>query len=150
MASRMPATMTLKPTERQIQEACSDFLALDGWRPLKTDPVSRREWGKGFGEKGMADMLYLRYENYGLPLATAATEAGATPTECRSIAQVLWIEYKRRTGKVAAAQHAWHQAERARGALTLIAGIDFAASTQGFMDWYFQSGLARQVRDKRK
>ena len=37
----------------------------------------------------------------------------------------------------------WHTKERARGALTLIAGEDFPASVAGFIGWYQQSGLQR-------
>jgi hypothetical protein len=70
-------------------------------------------------------------------------------TELACLSQVMFIEWKRKRGKTMQHQHEWHQAERARGALTLIAGIDFEASTDGFMDWYYRSGLARQVRDQR-
>jgi hypothetical protein len=37
------------------------MLVQDGWRALKTSPVSRRARGVGFGELGMADYLYIRY-----------------------------------------------------------------------------------------
>ena len=38
-----------------------EYLQLDGWRPIRTDPVSDRARGKGFGELGMPDYLFLRY-----------------------------------------------------------------------------------------
>lgn len=124
--------------EKDIARVITDYLELDGWRAIKMEAISRREWGKGTGEKGQPDYLYIRYG-----------PTGDIPKDCIERAmytQAMWIEHKRKTGKVAAHQHAWHAAERARGALTLIAGIDFTASTDGFMDWYENSGLLRNVR----
>lgn len=119
--------------ERDIERTCSDLLALDGWRALKCDPVSRREWGKGFGEKGMADVLYIRYS------------AGGTPQSKPRCAEVLWIEWKTPQGKTSLHQIAWHRAERARGALTWIAGIDFPAGIDAFLKFYRTSGLMRRA-----
>ena len=71
-----------------------------------------------------------------------AKEAGVTSS-------AIWkrIRAGRKTAtKASQRQRDWHAAERARGALTLIAGEDFAASIEGFQDWYRQSGLARRVR----
>jgi hypothetical protein len=121
----------MKLSERDIERTCTDFLALDGWRALKTDPVSRREWGKGFGEKGMADHIYIRYA-----LGRRLSILGASET--------LWIEWKRYGGKVAQHQREWHLLERRRGALTLIAGEDFPATIEGFQSWYRSSGLMRR------
>lgn len=115
---------------------------------LITDPVSNRERGKGFGELGMADRLYIRYR---------------TPCETRDFltdlpkninqlctAQLIWIEWKRTRSGVATKatdhQWEWHTAERARGALTLIAGEDFPATIEGFAAWYKASGLQRRVQ----
>lgn len=139
------------PTERQIQETCSQFLELDGWRRLRTDPVSDRSRGKGFGELGMADMLYIRYRWRAMwnPAAKEGPEA---------IAEILWVEYKRERGgngkralftkaeKAKIHQLQWIAAERARGAMVLLAGVDFPASIEGFQKWYWESGLARRVR----
>lgn len=137
----------MKTSERDIEKACSDLLALDNWRCLKTDPVSRREWAKGFGEKGMADCLYLRY---GLSMLAPITPE-STAVCPRSVinpvlaqSQILWIEWKTPKGRIAVHQHAWHDAERRRGALTLIAGIDFPATIEGFVSWYQRSGLMRR------
>lgn len=128
--------MPVKISEREIQETCTAFLALDQWRPLRTDPVSDRERGKGFGEKGMADHLYIRYPICG----------NFTPSN-QADAQVMWIEWKRMKGKNAtkAAQHQreWIAAERARGALVLLAGEDFPATIEGFEQFYRASGLMR-------
>lgn len=113
--------------EAHIQQAFTEYLQLDGWRPLRTDPCSDRIRGKGFGEKGMADNLYIRYSPLGMPFAC-----------------VLWIEYKRKGGKAAAHQKLWHAAERQRGALTIIAGEDCEASFDGLQEWYRKSGLQRK------
>lgn len=132
-------------SEKQIQEACSDFLALDQWRRIRTDLPHLR--GMGVQEKGMADDLFLRYEH---PI-TWYSQADPHKKQIKHFgADVLWIEWKRRTGKTAAHQHDWHAAERARGALTLIAGIDFVASVDGFTEWYMASGLARRVRPQKQ
>jgi hypothetical protein len=138
--------------EAELEKAATDLLELDGWRGLKTDPVSRREWGKGFGEKGMADYLYIRYGNAplspeaaeALKFASAVLQRYEKPERLASHAEVMWIEWKIPKGTVAEKQHAWREKERARGALALIAGVDFHASLEGFARWYAQSGLQRR------
>jgi hypothetical protein len=132
----------MKLTEAQIEKQCSDFLALDGWRSLKTDPCSNKEWGKGFGEKGMADHLYLRYWNKGDPRGPVH---GFRTRVYDPQAEVLWIEWKRPGGKAAPHQRVWIEAERARGALVLLAGEDFSATFDGFVSWYRASGLLRRA-----
>ena len=132
--------MRQRNSEADIERTCSDFLALDGWRSLKTDPCSDRARGKGFGEVGMADRLYLRYEPK--PVETPnRQELGSIWPGC----EVAWIEWKSKRGKPTPEQIAWHQVERARGALTWIAGVDFPASIEGFMQFYRESGLLRRA-----
>ena len=114
--------------ESLIEGECCKLLAEDGWRILKTDPVSDRSRGKGFGEPGMADTLALRY--------------GKQPAAC----EALWLEWKAPGGRVRKHQVAWHMRERARGALTLVAGVDCPASVKGFLSWYRTGGLARVFR----
>lgn len=164
--------------ERDIQIACTGYLELDGWRALRTDPVSDRATveqirrairshpdylkldpligkkvrGKGFGELGMADHLYVRYQ----PIHSQIHRDGPHPDRAHAFgwwqsvapcqAEVLWIEWKSAKGKPKPHQLAWHTAERARGALTLVAGVDFPASIEGFILWYEQSGLNRRMR----
>jgi hypothetical protein len=111
--------------ESLIEGECCKLLAEDGWRILKTDPVSDRSRGKGFGEPGMADTLALRY--------------GKQPAGC----EVIWLEWKAPGGRVRKNQTAWHIRERARGAMTAIAGVDFPPSVEGFLGWYRSTGLAR-------
>lgn len=142
------AAVMPKPLEKHLQKSVTDFLVLDGWRALKTDPVSRKAWGKGFGELGMADHLYIRYRHH----------AWAQGVEKKAWAEVLWIEFKREKGgsgrralftkaeKAKIHQKAWHAKERALGAFTLIAGEEFEPTIDGFRKWYAESGLARRVK----
>lgn len=136
----------MKP-EAALERAVTEYLALDGWRSLKTDPVSDRSRAKGFGEVGMADMMFLRFQcdrcaNEDCERCLPAKRD--LPGPWRAWTQVLMIEFKSPRGRLAAHQRAWHEAERARGAMTLIAGIDFRATLEGFAFWYGQSGLARR------
>ncbi len=119
--------------EHLIEAECTRLLVQDGWRPLRTDPVSDRGRGKGFGELGMADHLYIRYEK--------SWDKEWAPAMCD--AQVLWIEFKSAKGKPSKDQTKWHTIERARGALTWIASEDFPASVAGFVEHYRKSGLNR-------
>lgn len=130
-------------SEADIARTCSDLLQADGWRMLITDPVSDKARGKGFGEMGMADRLYIRYKLGGYAATTTQESLFRPWTE------VIWIEWKRtvrgdKPTKATAHQKAWHQAERALGALTLIAGADFPATIEGFQVWYKASGLQRR------
>lgn len=119
--------------EANIERTCTDWLALDGWRGLKTTPVSNRGRACGFGELGMTDYIYIRYEYEG---------SGNGPS--RAYAQVMWCEWKRKGKKSQAHQIAWQQAERARGALVIAAGEHFPQSIEGFQTWYRASGLMRR------
>ena len=124
---------TCAASEAMIQKECVKFMEEDGWRHLRTDPVSDKARGKGFGELGMADSLMLRYES----------EPG---TRRRGSAMVVWIEWKSRDGKPKKHQIDWHTKERSRGALTWIASVDFPASVEGFRSWYVASRLQRRAR----
>ncbi len=115
--------------EKQLERDCTNILIQDGWRPLKTDPVSRKAWGKGFGEPGMGDMLFMR------PMKSPE------PASC----QVLWVEMKTPTGKLEDHQRRWHEAERAKGFTTWIMGTDFPATVEDFQKRYQSSGLFRRA-----
>jgi len=52
------------------------------------------------------------------------------------------VEFKSAKGKPKKHQIVWHERERARGAWTVIAGLDFPASIKEFRSWYRASGLA--------
>jgi hypothetical protein len=131
--------------EHMIEAECTRLLEQDGWRALRTDPVSDRGRGKGFGEKGMADHLYIRYLYVESGHLSADLFFHHEPTfaEKHAVAQILWIEFKSADGKVRKNQGPWHEIERARGALTWIASVDFPASVAGFVEHYRKSGLNR-------
>ena len=138
----------LKISEADLERAATDLLAYDGWRSLKTDPVSRKEWGKGFGERGMADHLYLRYRDQYLQDGTrpvnwriSGSEVFIGPLFYHCLSQVMWIEWKSLEGSPSARQIFWIENERSRGALVLLAGHDFPATYDGFLEWYRASGL---------
>ena len=115
----------LKILEKHIQKACEDLLQLDGWRCFRIEENFSERKMKRTGESGAADGLYVRYR---VP---------------KPEADVLFVEWKAPGKSAAPHQRAWHTAERARGALTLIAGEDFEASIDGFILWYRGSGLNR-------
>ena len=143
MTAEAPKPKRRKVTsEAEIARVCTQVLEHDGWRHLRTDPVSRRVWGKGFGEVGMADSMFIRYL---YPASVAKLLGGRTQhsADLQARCQLLWVEWKREDGTAAPHQLQWRDRERNRGALTLIAGIDFDASVSGFVGWYNQSGLRR-------
>lgn len=124
---------TSKPLrEADIVSACVDFLLLDYWRPIKMEPVSNRAWGKGTGEIGQPDYLFLRY----------TPTVVVVPPKVMAQADVLWVEFKRpKDGRVSPEQKSWHLLERARGALVWVATQDFEPTVDGFMEHYRRSGL---------
>ncbi len=117
--------------ERDIETACTDILRWDGWRVVKTDLPRLR--GLGVQEKGMADMLYIRYG------CQSMIEDRAQNTT------VMWIEWKAPKGRLSQDQADWIAAETARGALVLLAGADFPRTFEGFKAWYAKSGLQRKI-----
>jgi hypothetical protein len=127
----VPVTDAPDVPEALIQEECCKFLEEDSWRILRTDPVSDRSKGRGFGEIGMGDTLAMRPLGHDL-----------YKTAC----EVLWIEWK--TGKRKAGSHqlAWHAKERARGFTTWIANTDFPATIEGFRQHYVDANLMRRKR----
>ncbi len=126
--------MKPKPlSERHIENTSSEWLALDGWRCIKTDLPHLR--GLGVQEKGMADRLYIRYGYI------ASCEERET---CEHVAEVLFIEWKRKGGNAKQHQLDWIAQERARGALVWLCGVDFPASIEEFQEFYRKSGLLRR------
>lgn len=142
-AARIDNNQCKPLSEAAIERTLTDFLALDGWRCIKTDPVSDRQRGKGFGELGMADCQYTRYL-YGSHNNGNVNKCQCGMREGCACSETIWIEWKSAKGKPKPHQLEWHRAERARGALTLIAGVDFPASVDGFMEFYRKSGLLRR------
>ena len=118
------------PSEKEIQQQVDEYLALDNWRVFRTDLPHLR--GLGVQEPGIPDRQYVRYL-YPAPAANA-----------HDYCQMFWVEHKKRGGKAGEHQKAWHERERALGALVIVAGTDFDASLDGFVRWYEQSCLQRK------
>lgn len=132
-----------KPRQRpefHIEQTCSEWLALDSWRAIITDPPQLR--GLGVSEKGIPDRLYIRYAKFDRAALRAAGDDAYTRHP--AWAELTWIEWKSPKGTPSVKQLEWHAAERARGALTLIAGRDFERTIEGFQKFYRQSGLMRR------
>jgi hypothetical protein len=122
-------------TEAHVQQTVVQFLELDGWRALRTDPVSDRSRGKDFGEIGMPDYLFLRYCG---PIREAAYPGDWDGT--RVATNILWIEFKRKGAKPKRHQVRWKDMEASRGALILL--VD---DIDEFTRWYKTSGLCRRI-----
>ena len=124
--------------ESDIQRTITDLLRAEGWRVFHFEDGFDQRSRKRKGEPGMPDLLCIRYA----PIIDSELAGPGT-------AQVLWIELKRidkrgRTTKASQTQMDWHRDERARGALVWVAGIDFPATIDGFLQFYRQSGLERR------
>lgn len=129
----------LRVSEADIEKTCTELLELDGWRSFKMEQNFSERKVKVTGERGMPDRLYLRY-CYG-PQGVGRCQCGMV--EGCACSETLWVEWKSATGKSATHQKTWHETERRRGALVLVAGVDFPASIEGFQSWYRSSGLNR-------
>ncbi len=105
------------------------MLELDGWRAIRTDPVSDRSRGKGFGEVGMPDYLFIRYLDHDGPMV-----------DQQCLAQMLWIEFKAPGKPLKPHQTAWASREGRRGALIFV--VDDAVR---FRETYKTSGLMRHT-----
>ncbi len=139
--------------EKDIEKSCTDFLELDGWRSFKMEQNFSERKRKSVGEPGMADRLYIRY--CGKPLVKQSWDFGLAPAE--RMAEVMFVEWKRLKGgsgkralftkaeKAKIRQLRWIAEERAKGALVLLAGVDFPATIEGFRGWYRSSGLMRRA-----
>lgn len=147
MAKSKKSSTELKLSEADLEQYGTDLLILDGWRAFKTDPVSDRSRGKGFGEKGMADHLYLRYWSPDSRVFRGVITIPPSPlgdAANLTLGEILWIEWKRRKGKAKPHQIEWIELERKRGALVWLADVDFVATPEGFFSHYQTSGLMRK------
>jgi hypothetical protein len=116
-----------KISEAHVQKAVVQILELDGWRAIRTDPVSDRSRGTGFGEIGMPDYLFLRY-----------WRMDNLHDDTPPIGEMLWIEFKAPGKTPSLEQLNWHGKERNRGALVVV-----VENVDGFIEWYKSSGLMR-------
>ena len=130
------ATIDQITSEADIERTITEWLALDGWIGLKTNPVSNRARGAGFGEVGMADYQYRRFQDV----------PGTLPSTIlwRAQCELFWIEFKQPKGVHGRHQIAWQDREKARGALVLALGQDVAPTIEAVQDWYRRSGLMRR------
>ena len=147
--------------EKHVQQTVTEFLQLDGWRPLRMEGSNDRGFVRravanmaavaqlkpfiglitnclqscwkttGVGELAMPDYLYIRY---GAPMYHGN---GVYEQDCQ--ADVLWIEFKRKNEQPKTEQLAWHEAERKRGAMVMV--VD---DIDAFIAWYKTSGLQRR------
>ena len=129
-----------KLREKDIAKSCEDFMVLDGWRVVITDPPRLR--GLGVTEPGICDSLFIRYHD--------RSEAISHWEIADS--QTIWIEWKSKSGVAGEKQKSWQRTERARGALVWNARTvgeepepnNFEASIEGFQEKYRASGLMRR------
>lgn len=146
MKSKQPAIPALK--EADIERTITDFLIAEGWRVFHMEQQWSEKKRKTVGERNMPDVLAIRYWAGKVGRIPQLHDQRVNALLLASGNEVLWLELKRLIGKKvtkpAQGQLDWHREERFRGALTLIAGVDFRASIEGFMDWYKNSGLARR------
>jgi hypothetical protein len=156
--------------ESHVEQTVTQFLELDGWRSFKMEANSERGFvqrvmaqaaksplfqgclgplktllqrcmrAQGVGEPGMPDRLFLRYEEFNLIPPSEEPPRDWTLDAVTSLSQVLWIEFKKPGERPRPDQTAWHEAERARGALVLVVSDidDFR------LNWYPKSGLQRR------
>jgi hypothetical protein len=138
--------MPLKILEKHLQKHGEDILQLDGWRILRLEQNFSERKRKIVGEAGAPDGLYVRYAHFGFLYINKQLTNTSRDSDVvwEAATEVMWIEWKSPKGKPSTTQQIWHGAERKRGALTLIAGIDFPASIEGFQQWYRASGLQRK------
>jgi|SRR5215471_8841137 len=109
--------------ESHLEKAIRDYLRLDSWivRHLECTPHGYKQaW---VGEKGMPDLLCLRYR--------------PQPTWCNC----LWVEVKAQSGRLSPAQRAWRMREESCGGVVIALGVDCEASLAGFVNWYERSQL---------
>ena len=104
-------------TERQVAEQVREWFAWHKWRCLRHNVGLAFDQSGGkvfFGEKGMADLMFLYY----LPEPPAAT-------------LTVWVETKRPGGVLSPAQVDWQRKEMARGGCVVtIDNFEF------LRDWY--------------
>lgn len=128
-ALKLDKTGKLRLSEADVTKQVCDFLAVEGWRGVRMNvggisytPTGFPPRFVQFGEKGMSDWLFIRYEMI-WRIAKKPSHYG--------MANVMWLEMKAPGKKPKPHQLAWHEAERARGALVKV--VDHFET---FRDWY--------------
>lgn len=156
-------------TEAHVEQTITEFMELDGWRSFKMEAVSERgfvarvmakvkaspplhQYGgmigallrscmraQGVGEPGMPDRLFVRYLDRAKIECPTVAETMLTVVLKKPAAEILWIEFKRPGERPRPDQTAWHEQERARGALVYV--VD---DIDEYIAWYKASGLQRR------
>jgi len=125
----------MRLAEKHIERTIRDFLELDGWTVRKMEQNFSERKRKIVGEKGMPDLQAIRYSRRSL----------LAPVNVRVACEVLWVETKALDGELDEDQRKWHERERARGAQTVILGVDCAASIESWIEWYRAGRLNRRI-----
>lgn len=133
--------------EADIENALVTAMQLDGWRAFKQEYNFDTVKKLTLGEPGMCDHLFLRPHNQGDPRGPVPH----TATRCYNpLCDVLWWEFKasirrrKRREFLSTDQVVWIEAERRKGFLVWVAGLDHDADIPGAARHYLESGLARR------
>lgn len=140
--------------EADIETTIVDAMVRDGWRALKQEYSFDRIKKLTLGEPGMCDHLFLRPAK-GLKLHASLHDRegnGFSTTQQLGFAagEILWWEFKaskrrrKRREFLSPDQTLWIQAERRKGFLVWVAGVDHEADIAGAAQHYLDSGLAHR------
>ncbi len=130
----------IKVTEAHIEKYVCDFLSLDGWICRKMEQNFSERKVKLVGEKGMPDIVAIRYRFADESEAAKILKMAVTDDQLRAHVELLWVELKRPSQKPRPSQVTWKEAEERRGALCWI--VD---SIDTFPERYKASGLQRKA-----
>jgi hypothetical protein len=126
--------------EADIETTIVDAMVRDGWRAFKMQYSFDQVKKLTLGEPGMCDHLFVRLWD----------EPGKSLVEPLVLCEVLWWEFKASTRRrkrreyLSPDQVLWTEAEKRKGFLVWIAGIDHAATLAGAARHYLESGLCRR------
>ena len=116
-------------SEADVTRQVCDFMAAEGWRGVRMNVGVATNLATGkqvaFHEKGMPDWQFIRYEYRELRRGDVGADYFLASVK------LIWIEFKAPGKKLKPHQLAWHEAERARGALVKV--VDHYET---FRDWY--------------
>ena len=114
----------LRLSEADVTRQVCDFLQSECWRGVRMNVGVATNLATGkqvaFHERGMPDWLFIRY-----------WQDDRRVLNMEPFADLMWCEMKAPGKKPGAHQLAWHEAERARGALVVV--VD---NYEVFRDWY--------------
>jgi hypothetical protein len=106
--------------EKDVARAISDFMEYKGWRRFRNNVGVAMNPSGGlhrYGEKGMPDLLFVRYA-----------------PKYRPWTLMIWVETKRPRGRLSPHQEKWQEEETAAGAVIVTVN-----SFEDFLDWYNQT-----------